>query len=72
MDNKKRLKDLLLDINVLSLDGNLSAPIAGVAVDSKAVRENHCFIAVKGTSVDGHSFIKEAVERGVAICMQVS
>lgn len=67
MDNKKRLKDILQDVNVLSLDGNSSLGIAGVAVDSRAVRENYCFIAVKGTGVDGHGFIKEAIEKGASV-----
>lgn len=41
---------------------------AGVALDSRLVEEDFCFIATKGERVDGHSFIPEVIRRG-ALCI---
>ena len=40
--------------------------IAGIACDSKKVEDGFLFVAIKGTSQDGHSFIGEALDRGAA------
>ncbi len=40
--------------------------IRGVAVNSRQVQPGDLFVAVRGTQVDGHAFIKDAVERGAA------
>ena len=34
----------------------------GVSIDSKQVKKNHLFIAIKGRNYDGHSFVKEALK----------
>lgn len=41
--------------------------IAGVAYDSKQVKKDYCFVAIKGSSVDGHKFIDDAVKNGACI-----
>ena len=40
--------------------------VTGVTVDSRAVTGGELFIAVRGTAVDGHKFVRDAVERGAA------
>ncbi len=64
MQNRKKLKDILEGIEIKSVDGTINADIYGITTDSKAVKENFIFIAVKGGSYDGHDFIKEAIEKG--------
>lgn len=46
--------------------------IDGVVIDSRQVKKNHLFIAVKGERVDGHSYIEAAFKSGAAavICEQ--
>lgn len=44
--------------------GVQDAEITGVSYDSRAVEPGHVFLAIKGTHVDGHRFIPQAVERG--------
>ena len=39
--------------------------IKGVSIDSRNVIKNSLFIPIKGLTVNGHSFIKDAVENGV-------
>ena len=40
--------------------------ITGVSYDSRSVRPGDLFVAIKGTHVDGHRYIPQAVERGAA------
>jgi UDP-N-acetylmuramoyl-L-alanyl-D-glutamate--2,6-diaminopimelate ligase len=40
--------------------------ITGIASDSRAVRGGNLFVALRGTAVDGHRFVRDAVERGAA------
>lgn len=46
--------------------GPLDTEIRGIAYDSRHVRDGYLFVAVKGFSVDGHDFIKDAINRGAA------
>lgn len=38
--------------------------VEGIAYDSRKVKENFIFVALKGSSSDGHQFINDAVSRG--------
>lgn len=40
--------------------------IRGLTADSRAVRPGDCFVAVRGTRVDGHAYVEEAIRRGAA------
>ena len=48
------------------LEGRVSVDIKGVACDSRLVREDWLFIAVKGSNFDGGDFIDEAIDRGAS------
>ena len=37
---------------------------SGVSIDSKKVKKNNLFIAIKGKNNDGHKFAKEAIKKG--------
>jgi len=67
MESKKKLKEILQGVNIKSVEGNININISGIAADSKAIRENFAFIAVNGTSVDGHNYIEEAVKKGADV-----
>jgi len=64
MDDKKKLKDLLSGVEVVSTGNNLAVEVFGIATDSKSVRDGYLFVAIKGYSRDGHDFINEAVLKG--------
>lgn len=59
-----KLSELLdiADVGMLS-DGN-DPEISGVQSDSRLVKPGTLFVAVKGTTVDGHDYIAKAVEQG--------
>ena len=39
-------------------------PITGISIDSRAVKPDHLFVAMRGGSVDGHDYISKAIENG--------
>ena len=40
--------------------------ITSVSEDSRAIKPGSCFVAVRGTKVDGHDFIEAALAKGAA------
>lgn len=62
----KTLKDILYKVPLLSTSGDMNTPVARVVFDSREVRQGDLFVAVRGTRVDGHGFIGQAVEKGAA------
>ncbi|MBW8049896.1 MAG: UDP-N-acetylmuramoyl-L-alanyl-D-glutamate--2,6-diaminopimelate ligase [Cytophagales bacterium] len=65
------LKDILYKVSIESVSGSTDIKINDILFDSRNVKKGSLFIAVKGTQVDGHSFINEAIEKGaVAIVME--
>jgi len=66
------LAKLKLTINELkdqldaSLYGDGSLQAIGVTHDSRQVREGTLFVAIKGSTVDGHRFVDDVMRRGAA------
>lgn len=58
------LKELLLNIKTLSISGNLNIEVKGIEFDSRKNLTDFLFIATKGTTVDGHDFIANAIQKG--------
>jgi len=44
--------------------GNANVEIAGIAYDSRAVRQGYAFFAIAGTALDGRKFIPDAIAKG--------
>ena len=61
-----KLRDLLIGLNGLKARGDLDIDIKGIACNSNDVKEGDLFVAIKGFEYDGHKFINEAIEKGVA------
>ena len=57
------LRDLLHGV---TSDPVAAVPVAGIACHSKQVRHGDLFVAMPGTSMDGHAFIEEAIARGAS------
>jgi UDP-N-acetylmuramoyl-tripeptide--D-alanyl-D-alanine ligase len=38
--------------------------IKGISIDSRTIKNNEAFIAIKGNNFDGHNFIDEAIKKG--------
>jgi len=60
----KALADLLLNVNVTQIQGVTDIIISGITYDSREVKAGSMFFAVKGTRVDGHSFITQVIQNG--------
>lgn len=66
-----KLSELLKNVKVIASQGNIDVEIKGVNIDSRKIENDHLFIAMKGTQVDGHKFISKAIELGaVAILLE--
>lgn len=60
------LSELIKNIDTVNITGSTDIEIKGVDIDSRRVAEGHLFVAMKGTQVDGHTFIGKAVAQGAA------
>jgi UDP-N-acetylmuramoyl-L-alanyl-D-glutamate--2,6-diaminopimelate ligase len=60
------LHSLLESLRVRRITGVTNSEIKGIAYDSRLVKDNFIFVAVRGFSVDGHRFINDAMHRGAA------
>ncbi|WP_415329460.1 UDP-N-acetylmuramoyl-L-alanyl-D-glutamate--2,6-diaminopimelate ligase [Chryseobacterium sp. MMS23-Vi53] len=59
-----QLIELLKRIPVLEIHGDEAREVSELVFDSRKVTENSLYIAMRGTVVDGHSFIASSVEKG--------
>ena len=60
----KSLKDILYTVSLNKVLGPTDVEISEICFDSRKVKNGVLFIAVKGTSSDGHLFIDQAVKQG--------
>ena len=61
------ITSLLTGVEVLAVQGRLDREVSSLVFHSDDVGPGACFIAVRGTTADGHSFILEAVQKGAAL-----
>ena len=61
-----KLKQIIDNISVQQIIGDISIEITGINIDSRLIKDNHVFVALKGTQVDGHAFITKAIEMGAS------
>jgi UDP-N-acetylmuramoyl-L-alanyl-D-glutamate--2,6-diaminopimelate ligase len=64
-----KLADILKDIDVIEISGSTDIEIAGIACDSRQVKNGFLFVAVRGLKADGLLFAGEAVSRGARAVM---
>lgn len=59
-----QLIELLNRIPTLEIHGDNTREVSELVFDSRKVTENSLYIAMRGTVVDGHSFIASSIEKG--------
>ena len=59
-----KLSEIIRNLKVLQTIGDTERNIEGINIDSRLIKENHLFVAIKGTVADGHNYISKAVELG--------
>ena len=67
------LHELLKNIKPIQIIGNEDIDISGVNIDSRKIQKGHLFVAMRGTQVDGHTFIGKAQDLGASaiLCEEV-
>ena len=66
----KELKEILFGVNIDSVYGDTNLSISGISFDSRQVKQNNIFIAIKGYDLDGHNYIDQSINNGaiVVVC----
>jgi UDP-N-acetylmuramoyl-L-alanyl-D-glutamate--2,6-diaminopimelate ligase len=59
-----RLEELLRGLDILRAEGDQNRDIRGIAYDSRMVRKDYLFVAVRGLQADGHDYIQNSIDRG--------
>ena len=62
----KLLSDLLYDARILEVRGTTHVAVEHIAIDSRQVQPLGMFVAIPGTTVDGHDYIDQAIQAGAA------
>ncbi|MCQ2226291.1 MAG: UDP-N-acetylmuramoyl-L-alanyl-D-glutamate--2,6-diaminopimelate ligase [Bacteroidales bacterium] len=60
----KKIKDIIAGLDCKIAAGNGEKEIASIELDSRKCGAESMFVAQKGVSVDGHSFIPKVIEQG--------
>lgn len=58
------LTDILYKAGLEEIIGTTNVAVSSVTFDSRKIKKDCLFVAVRGTSVDGHKFIEQAIEGG--------
>ena len=67
------LTDILYKAGLEEIIGTTNIAVSSITFDSRKVKKDTLFIAVRGTAVDGHNFIAQAIEAGAnsIICEEI-
>ncbi|WP_456437076.1 UDP-N-acetylmuramoyl-L-alanyl-D-glutamate--2,6-diaminopimelate ligase [Psychroserpens sp.] len=58
------LKDILYKVTINAVVGSTSVDVNAIHFDSRAVSNGDVFVAIKGTTVNGHEYIEKAISLG--------
>jgi UDP-N-acetylmuramoyl-L-alanyl-D-glutamate--2,6-diaminopimelate ligase len=61
-----KIEEILKGIEIVSVNGTKNKSISGIEFDSRKVKKDSLFVAVKGYKSDGHDFIKSAISSGAS------
>jgi len=61
-----RLDQLLINVEIIMTEADIDLDIPGICYDTRVIKNGELFIAIRGYESDGHKFIEEAVNKGVA------
>jgi len=70
---EKILKDILYKVALTEVIGTTNIAVSSVEFDSRKVKKGCLFIAIKGLTTDGHSFIDQTIKNGAVaiICEEL-
>ncbi len=62
----KSLSNIIWKIPSPTVIGNINIPILAICFDSRKVVPGSLFVAMRGTTTDGHSYLSEVIQKGVS------
>jgi len=68
----KYLEELLGKHESLAWRGELHVPVYGIEFDSRKIKKNYCYVAIKGFVQDGIAYVAEAVTNGASAVVSVN
>ena len=60
----KAVKELIKSIKAVEIYGDATVSVSGIESDSRKIEDGYLFVAVVGTTVDGHRYIDDVVAKG--------
>jgi UDP-N-acetylmuramoyl-L-alanyl-D-glutamate--2,6-diaminopimelate ligase len=63
----KSIKQIISKSDALEVIGLPDVMISDITFDSRQVKKGSCFVAIRGTQVDGHEYIDKALELGASV-----
>ena len=69
----KILKDILYGVSISAVSGNTDVAVENISFDSRKVVSKDIFVAIKGTTIDGHKYIEKAIGSGAVaiVCEKI-
>jgi UDP-N-acetylmuramoyl-L-alanyl-D-glutamate--2,6-diaminopimelate ligase len=61
-----KIEEILNGIEVVSVTGTKNRAITGIEFDSRKVKKDSLFVAIKGYKSDGHDFVNSAIASGAS------
>ena len=66
-----KLQDLLYKVNILKVVGTTNIVISDIQFDSRKIKREGLFVAIKGIISDGHQYIQNTIKDGaIAIIVE--
>lgn len=59
-----QLRKCICNIPTVRIVGNLEQEVSEIQIDSRKVKQGDLFVALKGTTVDGHNYIDQSIASG--------
>jgi UDP-N-acetylmuramoyl-L-alanyl-D-glutamate--2,6-diaminopimelate ligase len=60
----KTIQELISNVPQAKIQGDANLAIKKLCFDSRQIAESTLFFAIKGTTVDGHTYIQDVIEKG--------
>lgn len=61
------LKDILYKVSINAVVGSTNVQVNAIQFNSKVIEKNDVFIAIKGSTTDGHQYIEKAITQGATV-----
>lgn len=61
------LNDLIKNLDYISFKGNKNINVDNLTIDSRKVKKNSMYVAIRGFNVDGHNFIENSIKKGASL-----